>query len=179
MGKEKFVLKIVGKEMFFWVYVFVFWVDEIIVVFLKNMLKIRELCFCEGIFFMEIFGKGYVEDVQWFLNEFGLFISFLLDIFFVKLSDFYVVKKVFNGKMSLIGVLFIQKVLKDFKLFVYWGYVIVGFNVVGFEGEGFFEFENLFLVLNVNMLEDLKFVERIVRFVRKVIFGWEDLIMGW
>lgn len=63
MGKEKFVLKIVGKEMFFWVYVFVFWVDEIIVVFLKNMLKIRELCFCEGIFFMEIFGKGYVEDV--------------------------------------------------------------------------------------------------------------------
>lgn len=55
----------------------------------------------------------------------------------------------------------------------------MGFNVVGFEGEGFFEFENLFLVLNVNMLEDLKFVERIVRFVRKVIFGWEDLIMGW
>ncbi|BAD85045.1 GTP:adenosylcobinamide-phosphate guanylyltransferase [Thermococcus kodakarensis KOD1] len=178
MGKEKPVLKIAGKEMLLWVYASASRVDETIVALSKNTPKTRELCLREGIPFMETPGKGYVEDVQWLLNEFGPFISSSSDIPFVKPSDFYAVKKAFNGKTSLTGVLPIQKVPKDLKPLVYRGYAIVGLNAVGFEGEGFFELENPLLALNVNTPEDLKLAERIARLVRKVIFGWEDLTTG-
>ncbi|WP_054839763.1 NTP transferase domain-containing protein [Thermococcus sp. JCM 11816] len=167
MGKEKPVLKIAGKEMLLWVYASASRVDETIVALSKNTPKTRELCLREGIppFIETPPGKGYVEDVQWLLSELGPFISSSSDIPFVKPSDFYAVKKAFNGKTSLTGVLPLQKVPKDLKPLVYRGYAIVGLNAVGFEGERFFELENPLLALNVNTPEELKLAERIARLV--------------
>lgn len=165
MGREKPVLKIAGREMLLWVYGAAFRVDDVLVALSKNTPKTKELCIKERIPFVETPGKGYVEDVQWLLDEFGPFISSSADIPFVKPSDFYAVKKAFNGKTSLTGVLPLQKVPKDLKPLVYRGYAIVGLNAVGFEGEGFFELENPLLALNVNTPEELKLAERIAKMV--------------
>jgi adenosylcobinamide-phosphate guanylyltransferase len=167
MWKEKPVLKIAGEEMLLWVYDAASSVDETFVALSKNTPKTRELCIRERIPYIETPGKGYVEDVQWLLGEFGPFISSSADIPFVKPSDFYALKKAFNGKESLTGVLSLEKVPRDIKPLVYRGYAIVGLNAVGLEVERFFELENPLLALNVNTPEELKLAERIAKLVRR------------
>ncbi|ASJ03482.1 cobalamin biosynthesis protein CobY [Thermococcus profundus] len=161
MGREKPVLKIAGREMLLWVYGAASRIGETTVALSKNTPKTRELCIREGIPFIETPRKGYVEDVQWLLKEFGPFVSSSADIPFVTPSDFYAIEKAFDGKTSLTGVLPLEKVPKDFNPLVYKGYAIVGLNAVGFEGERFFELENPLLALNVNTPEDLKLAGRI------------------
>ncbi len=146
MGREKPVLKIAGREMLLWVYGTASRIGgETIVALSKNTPKTKELCIHEGgIPFVETPGKGYVEDVRWLLEEFGPFISSSADIPFVKPSDFYAVKKAFEGRTSLTGVLPLQKIPKDLNPLMYQGYAIVGLNAVGVDGERFFELENRF-----------------------------------
>ncbi|NJF25659.1 NTP transferase domain-containing protein [Thermococcus sp. Bubb.Bath] len=166
MGKEKPVLRIAGKEMLLWIYETASKVGKTIVALSRNTPKTKELCLREGIPFIETPGKGYVEDVRWLLREFGPFISSSADIPFVKPSDFYALKKAFDRRESLTGVLPLQKVPKDLKPLVYQGYAVVGLNAVGLDGERFFELENPLLALNVNTPEELKLAERIERLVR-------------
>lgn len=165
MGKEKPVLKIAGREMLLRVYESASRVDEALVALSRNTPKTKELCFREGIPFIETPGKGYVEDVGWLLDEFGPFISSPSDVPFVKPGDFYAIKKAFDGKESLTGVLSLKRVPKDLKPLVYQGYAIVGLNAVGIEGERFFELENPLLALNVNTPEELKLAERMAKLV--------------
>ncbi|WP_048148022.1 NTP transferase domain-containing protein [Palaeococcus ferrophilus] len=165
MGKEKPVLKIAGREMLLRIYESASRVDETLVALSRNTPKTRELCLREGISFVDTPGKGYVEDVQWLLSELGPFISSSADIPFIKPSDFYAVKKAFDGRESLTGVLPLEKAPKDLKPLVYRGYAIVGLNAVGFEGERFLELENPLLALNVNTPEELKLAEMIAELV--------------
>jgi adenosylcobinamide-phosphate guanylyltransferase len=167
MGREKPILKIAGREMLLWVYDAASRVDEVFVALSRNTPKTKELCIHEGIPFIETPGKGYVEDVQWLLKEFGPFVNSSADIPFIKASDFHAIEKAFDGKTSLTGVLPLQKVPRDLNPLVYRSYAIVGLNAVGFEGENFFELENPLLALNVNTPEDLKLAERIAKVVKR------------
>lgn len=167
MGREKPVLKVNGRPMLLRVYEEASKVDETLVALSRNTPKTKELCLREGIPFIETPGKGYVADVGWLLDELGPFISSSADIPFVKPSDFYAIKKAFDGRTSLTGVLPLEKVPKDLKPPTYRGYAVVGLNAVGFEGEEFFELSNPLLALNVNTPEDLRLAERIAGLVNK------------
>ncbi len=161
MGKEKPVLKIAGKEMLLRVYEQAEKVDEVLIALSKNTPKTRELCRKERVPFVETSGRDYVGDIQELLKEFGPFISISADIPFVKACDFWLIKKAFDGKRSLTGVLPLSLVPKDLSPVVYKGYAIVGLNAVAEEGEEFFELSNPLLALNVNTPEDLEKAERV------------------
>ncbi|NJE47297.1 GTP--adenosylcobinamide-phosphate guanylyltransferase [Thermococcus sp. GR7] len=166
MGQEKPVLKVAGKQMLLWVYEEAGEVDDVLVALSRNTPKTRELCLREGIPFTETPGKGYVQDIQWLLREFGPFVSVSADIPFVKASDFWLIEKAFDGKTSLTGVLPLEKVPGDLNPVVYRGYAIVGLNAVAEEGERFFEFTNPLLALNVNTSEELELAKRIANLIR-------------
>ncbi|AHF80356.1 NTP transferase domain-containing protein [Thermococcus paralvinellae] len=161
MGKEKPILKIAGKPMFFWIYEQAEKVDDVLIALSKNTPKTKGFCIKEGISFVETSGKGYIHDIQELLKEFGPFISVSADVPFVKASDFWLIKKAFDGKTSLTGVLPLSLVPKDLNPVVYKGYAIVGLNAVAEEGEEFFELSNPLLALNVNTPEELKLAEKI------------------
>ncbi|QDA31526.1 GTP--adenosylcobinamide-phosphate guanylyltransferase [Thermococcus indicus] len=167
MGREKPVLKVGNRPMLLRVYEEAKKVDEVLVALSRNTPKTRELCLREGIPFVETPGKGYVEDLIYLLREFGPFISVSADLPFVRASDFLAIKKAFDGKTSLTGVLPLRLVPKDLKPIVYKGYAIVGLNAVGTEGEEFFELSNPLLALNVNTPEELKLANRIACLVGK------------
>ncbi|NJE06576.1 GTP--adenosylcobinamide-phosphate guanylyltransferase [Thermococcus sp. M36] len=167
MGREKPVLKIVGKPMLLWVYEETEKAGDVIVAVSKNTPETKNLCLREGIDFVETPGKGYVEDVFFLLREFGPFISVSSDLPFIKAGDVLSIAKAFDGRESLTGVLPVEKVPKDTNLLVYRGYVIVGLNAVGSSGEEFFELENQLLALNVNTPGELELAERIARLVRR------------
>ena len=163
MGMEKPVLRIGEKPMLLWVYEAASALGESIVALSKNTPKTRDLCLREGIRFVETPGKGYVNDVQWLLREFGPFLSVSADLPFVKASDISSIAKAFDGRTGLTGVLPLERVPKDLKPVIYGGYAIVGLNAVGTEGEGFFELSNPLLALNVNSPEDLQLAEKMAR----------------
>ncbi|AHL22206.1 NTP transferase domain-containing protein [Thermococcus nautili] len=165
MGREKPVLKVGGVPMLLRVYSEAKKVGETVVALSKNAPKTRELCLHEGIPFVETPGRDYVEDVKWLLRKFGPFISVSADLPFVKASDIARISKAFDRKTSLTGVLPLKLVPKDLKPVVYRGYVIVGLNAVGTDGERFFELRNPLLALNVNTPEELKLAERIAGLV--------------
>ncbi|NJE61278.1 NTP transferase domain-containing protein [Thermococcus sp. 21S7] len=165
MGKEKPVLKVGGIPMLLRVYREAEKVDETITALSRNTPKTRELCLREGIPFVETPGRGYVEDVTHLLREFGPFISVSSDLPFIRAGDFWAIKKAFNGKTSLTGVLPLKLVPKDLKPATYLGYAIVGLNAVGAEGEDFFELNNPLLALNVNTPQELKLANRIAGMV--------------
>ena len=167
MGREKPVLKIAGREMLLWVYEQASKVGETLIALSKNTPKTKELCLREGIPFVETSGKGYVQDTQILLREFGPFISVSADIPFIKASDFALMKKEFKRrKVSLTGVLPLSAVPKDLKPVVYKGYAIVGLNAVAEEGEEFFELTNPLLALNVNTPEELELANRTAKLLR-------------
>ncbi|NJE42108.1 NTP transferase domain-containing protein [Thermococcus sp. GR6] len=166
MGQEKPVLKVAGKPMLLWVYEEAGKVEDVLVALSRNTPKTRELCLREEIPFIETPGKGYVQDIQWLLREFGPFVSVSADIPFVKASDFWLIEKAFDGKTSLTGVLPLEKVPGDLNPVVYRGYAIVGLNAVAEEGERFFEFTNPLLALNVNTPEELELAKRIANLIR-------------
>jgi len=166
MGKEKPVLEVGGKPMLLRVYEEASAVGETAVALSRNTPKTRELCLREGVPFVETPGKGYVEDVRWLLREFGPFVSVSADLPFVKASDITSIAGAFDGRVSLTGVLPLEKVPRDLKPVVYRGYAIVGLNAVGTEGEEFFELSNHLLALNVNTPEELELAERIARLLR-------------
>ncbi|WP_297506998.1 NTP transferase domain-containing protein [Thermococcus sp.] len=165
MGKEKPVLRVGGKPMLLRVYGEASAIGETIIALSRNTPKTRELCLREGVPFVETSGSGYVEDVRWLLREFGPFVSVSADLPFVKASDIGSIAKAFEGRVSLTGVLPLERVPVDVKPVVYRDYAIVGLNAVGDEGEKFFELSNPLLALNVNTPEDLKLAERIARLV--------------
>ena len=166
MGKEKPVLKVGGKPMLLRVYEEALAVGETTVALSKNTPKTRELCLREGVPFVETPGRGYVEDVKWLLREFSPFVSVSADLPFVKASDIGSIAKAFDGRVSLTGVLPLEKVPRDLKPVVYRGYAIVGLNAVGDEGEKFFELSNPLLALNANTPEELELADRIARLLR-------------
>ena len=165
MGREKPVLSVGGVPMLLRVYREAEKVDETIAALSRNTPKTKELCLREEIPFVETPGSGYVEDVTYLLREFGPFISVSADLPFVKASDIRMIEKAFDGRTSLTGVLPIEKIPRDLNPTVYRGYVIVGLNAVGTEGERFFELSNPLLALNVNTPEELKLAEKIARLV--------------
>lgn len=165
MGEEKPVLKVGGKPMLLRVYNEASAIEEIIVAISRNTPKTRELCLREGVPFVETPGRGYVEDVQWLLREFGPFVSVSADLPFVKASDISSIAKAFDGRTSLTGVLPLEKVPRDLRPPTYRGYAIVGLNAVGSEGEKFFKLSNPLLALNVNTPEELKLANRIAGLV--------------
>ncbi|HII61057.1 NTP transferase domain-containing protein [Pyrococcus horikoshii] len=165
MGAEKPILKVNGKPMILRVYEESTKVGETLVAISKNTPKTRELCIKEGIPLIETPGEGYVEDVRYLLKELGSFVSVSADLPFVKACDIAEVKKAFDGKTSLTGVLPLSKVPTDLRPVVYKGYVIVGLNGVGFEGEKFYELSNPLLALNVNTPEELKLANRIAKLI--------------
>ena len=167
MGQEKPVLKVGKKPMLLRVYREAEKAGETLVALSKNTPKTKKLCLREGIPFVETTGKGYVEDVQWLLREFGPFISVSADLPFLKASDVMALKKAFDGRTSLTGVLPLKFVPQDLRPVVYRGYAIVGLNAVGTEGERFFELSNPLLALNVNTPEELKLARRIARLVER------------
>ncbi len=166
MGREKPVLKVGGKPMLLRVYEQAKKAGETIVALSQNTPKTRELCLRGGIPFVETPGRGYVEDVGWLLREFGPFVSVSADLPFVKASDIALIRRAFNGKKSLTGVLPLGLVPKDLNPVVYKGCAVVGLNAVGTEGERFFELGNPLLALNVNTPEELYLAERIAELVR-------------
>ncbi len=165
MGREKPVLKVGRKPMLLRVYEEASAVGETAVALSRNTPKTRELCLREGVPFVETPGKGYVEDVQWLLREFGPFVSVSADLPFLKASDVGSIAKAFDGRVSLTGVLSLEKVPGDLRPPTYRGYAIVGLNAVGSEGEKFFELSNPLLALNVNTPEELKLANRIAKLV--------------
>ncbi|WP_258084386.1 NTP transferase domain-containing protein [Thermococcus thermotolerans] len=165
MGQEKPVLKVGKKPMLLRVYGEAEKAGEALVALSKNTPRTKELCLREGIPFVETPGKGYVEDLIYLLREFGPFISVSADLPFVRAGDVMAVKKAFDGKVSLTGVLPLRLVPKGLKPVVYRGYAIVGLNAVGTEGEEFLELRNPLLALNVNTPEELKLANRIARLV--------------
>ncbi len=166
MGKEKHILEVGEKPMLLRIYEEASAVGETIVAISRNTSKTRELCLREGVPFVETPGKGYVEDVQWLLEEFGPFVSVSADLPFVKASDITSIAKAFDGRVSLTGVLPLEKVPGDLRPPTYRGYAIAGLNAVGSEGEKFFELSNPLLALNVNTPEELELAERIARLLR-------------
>ncbi|CUX76898.1 Predicted adenosylcobinamide-phosphate guanylyltransferase CobY [Thermococcus chitonophagus] len=166
MGKEKPVLKVGRVPMVLRVYEEVSKVDESIVAVSRHTPKTRELCIKERIEFIETPGAGYVEDINYLLRELGPFISVSSDLPFIKASDVYEIKKEFNGRISLTGVLPLSLVPRDLNPVVYRGYAIVGVNAVGVEGEEFFILHNPLLALNVNTPWDLELANRIAGLVR-------------
>ncbi len=164
MGREKPVLRVGGRPMLLRVYGETNKVGETLVAVSKNAPKTKGLCLREGIPFVETPGKGYVEDVQWLLREFGPFISVSADLPFLKASDVYEIAKAFKGS-SLTGVLPLTLVPKDIKPVVYQNYAIVGVNAVGTGGEAFFELRNPLLALNVNTPEGLMLANRVASLV--------------
>ena len=167
MGQEKPVLRVGGVPMLLRVYYEAEKAGETVVALSRNTPKTRELCLREGIPFVDTPGKGYVEDIKWLLCEFGPFISVSSDLPFVTAGDIVAVKKAFDGKTSLTGVLQLGLVPKDLKPLIYNGYAIVGLNAVGTGEEKFFELSNTLLALNVNTPEELKLANRIARLVRR------------
>ncbi len=167
MDQEKPILKVGNKPMLLRVYEETEKVGEVIVALSKNTPRTKELCLREGVPFVETPGKGYVEDITSLLREFGPFVSVSADLPFLKASDVVVIKKAFDGRTSLTGVLPPKLVPKDLKPVVYRGYAIVGLNAVGIEGERFFELSNSLLALNVNTPEELKLANRIARLVKR------------
>jgi len=166
MGVEKPVIRVGGKPMLLRVHGQAEVVDDVVVAFSRNTPRTKELCLREGIPSVETPGRGYVEDIQWLLREFGPFISVSADLPFIKASDFQIIEKAFDGRTSLTGVLPLEKIPRDLNPTVYRGYAIVGLNAVGTEGERFFELSNPLLALNVNTPEELKLAEKIARLVR-------------
>jgi len=167
MGLEKPVLQVGGVPMLLRVYEETEKVGETLVAVSKKAPKTRELCLREGISFVETPGNGYVEDLIYLLREFGPFVSVSADLPFLKASDVEAIKKAFDGRTSLTGVLPPKLVPKDLKPVVYRGYAIVGLNAVGTWGERFFELSNSLLALNVNTPEELKLANRIARLVKR------------
>ncbi|NJE09114.1 GTP--adenosylcobinamide-phosphate guanylyltransferase [Thermococcus sp. M39] len=165
MGKEKPVLRIANKPMLLWVYEQASKVDDVLIAVSRNTPKTRELCLREGIPFIETSGKGYVHDIQELLREFGPFISVSADVPFVKALDFWLIKKAFDGKTSLTGVLPSSLVPRDLSPIIYRGYAIVGLNAVAEEGEEFFKLTNPLLALNVNTPEELELAEKIAKLI--------------
>ncbi len=165
MGREKSVLTVGGKPMLLRVYGEASAVGETVVALSKNTPKTKELCLREGIPFVETPGRGYVEDVKWLLREFGPFVSVSADLPFVKASDIGSIAKAFDGRVSLTGVLPLDRVPGDLRPAIYRDYAIVGLNTVGTEGERFFELSNPLLALNVNTPEELKLANRIAKLV--------------
>jgi adenosylcobinamide-phosphate guanylyltransferase len=166
MGVEKPIIRVGGKPMLLRVHGQAEVVDDVVVAFSRNTPRTKELCLREGIPSVETPGRGYVEDIQWLLREFGPFISVSADLPFIKASDFQIIEKAFDGRTSLTGVLSLEKIPQDLNPTVYRGYAIVGLNAVGTEGERFFELSNPLLALNVNTPEELKLAEKIARLVR-------------
>ena len=166
MGREKPVLKVGGKPMLLRVYEEASAIGETIVAISRNTPKTRELCLREGVPFVETPGKGYVEDVKWLLREFGPFVSVSADLPFLKASDISSLAKAFDGRVSLTGVLSLEKVPGDLRPPTYRGCAVAGLNAVGSEGEEFFELSNPLLALNVNTPEELELAERIARLLR-------------
>ncbi|WP_297520465.1 NTP transferase domain-containing protein [Thermococcus sp.] len=166
MGREKPVLKVGEKPMLLRVYEEASAVGETAVALSRNTPKTRELCLREGVPFVETPGKGYVEDVKWLLREFGPFVSVSADLPFVKASDITSIAKAFDGRVSLTGVLSLEKVPGDLRPPTYRGCAVAGLNAVGSEGEEFFELSNPLLALNVNTPEELELAERIARLLR-------------
>ena len=165
MGLEKPVLKTAGIPMLLRVYGRASAVGEAMVALSRNTPKTKKLCLLEGVPFVETPGKGYVEDVQWLLREFGPFVSVSADLPFVKAADIASILGAFDGRKSLTGVLPLELVPKDLKPVAYRGYAVVGLNAVAGGGERFFELRNPLLALNVNTPEDLKLAERIAMLV--------------
>ncbi len=165
MGKEKPVLRIANKPMLLWIYEQAEKVDEVLVALSKNTPKTRKFCIKEGIPFVETSGKGYVHDIQELLKEFGPFISISADVPFVKASDFWLIKKAFDGRKSLTGVLPLSIVPRDLSPIIYRGCAIVGLNAVAEEGEEFFKLTNPLLALNVNIPEELELAEKIAKLI--------------
>lgn len=165
MGAEKPVLRVGGVPMLLRVYREAGNVDEVLVALSRNTPRTRELCLREGLPFVETPGKGYVEDVTYLLRELGPFISVSSDLPFVKGGDFRAMKRAFDGRTSLTGVLPLKLVPGDLNPVTYRGYAVVGLNAVGGEGERFLELSNPLLALNVNTPEDLKLAERIAKLV--------------
>ncbi|MFA4701534.1 NTP transferase domain-containing protein [Pyrococcus kukulkanii] len=179
MGKEKPILEVGGVPMVLRVYEEVSKVDESIVAVSRHTPKTKELCIKERIEFIETPGAGYVEDINYLLRELGPFISVSSDLPFIKASDVYEMKKGFDGRVSLTGVLPLSLVPRDLNPVVYRGYAIVGVNAVGVEGEEFFILHNPLLALNVNAPWDLEFANRITKILgSKVLLEGSDLHEG-
>ncbi|ASJ04608.1 NTP transferase domain-containing protein [Thermococcus barossii] len=178
MGREKPVLKVGGRPMLLRVYGEAEKVGEVLVAVSRNAPKTRELCLREGIPIVETPGRGYVEDTLFLLREFGPFISVSADLPFLKASDVMALRKAFDGRASLTGVLPLDRVPKDLHPLTYRGYAIIGLNAVGTEGEKFFELSNPLLALNVNTPEELKLAGRIARLVEKPFKAFRELHGG-
>ena len=157
MGFEKPLALVGGKPMLLWVYESAVRAGDAVVAVSKNTPRTAEFCKERGIETIETSGKGYVEDIRFILKEFGEFVSVACDIPFVRTEDIREIVENFKG-ISLTGVLS-PKIVPEFidlkKLPIYKGWIIVGLNAVGWEGETFLELKNPLLALNVNTPEDL------------------------
>ena len=163
MGFEKPLALVGNKPMILWVYEKAVKVGDVFVAVSKNTPKTAEFCRKQGIETIETSGEGYVRDVIFILKEFGEFVSLSCDIPFVRVEDINEIARNFRG-ISLTGVLnpkIVPKFVKVESLPKYKGWILVGLNAVGFEGEMFLELKNPLLSLNVNTPEDLELANRI------------------
>ena len=162
MGREKPVLKLMGKELIMWVYKKARKVDETYVAVSKNTEKTFEFCRKNKMPFIKTSGKGYVWDVIYLLREYGPFVSIASDIPFVKSEDIISIMNDFKiKKVSITGLVPSHLVPVEFRRNE--GYIVVGLNSVAESGEDIFVFNNPYLGVNINTPADLKNAEKIAR----------------
>jgi adenosylcobinamide-phosphate guanylyltransferase len=143
----------------------------------KNTPETKKLCLEEGIEFVETPGKGYVEDIQWLLKEFGEFISVASDIPFLSKEDIDYIEEKFSRDRSLTGFVHIRCVPKGGGQNAHNLRCLVGINTVTFGEEEYIEFKNPFLAYNVNTRFDLHIANVVAKFVDEKLMKGE-LMMG-
>jgi len=162
MGKEKPVLKLMGKELIMWVYEKAKKVDETYVAISKNTERTFEFCRKNKIPIIKTFGNSYVSDVIYLLREYGPFISIASDTPFVKSEDIIAIMNDFKvKKTSITGVVPSRIVPIEFRKNE--GYILVGLNSVAESGDDTFVFDNPYLGVNINTPTDLKNAEKLAR----------------
>ena len=162
MGKEKPVLKLLGKELILWIYEKASKVDETYVAVSKNTIKTKNFCIKNGIPILNTSGNNYVDDLIYLLNEYSPFISIVSDIPFVKSEDIIAIMNDLKIKnVSITGLVPSHLVPVEFKRNE--GYIVVGLNSVAENEEDIFMFDNPYLGVNINTPTDLKNAEKIAR----------------
>ncbi len=153
MGEEKPVLKVNGTPLLLRAYNAC---QEAYIAVSRHTPRTREFCMGNNLPIIETPGKGYVEDTEWLLKEYGPFLSVASDIPFITGKDLTEMDEYFrNHPVSLTGYVPKEETPQEVDPEIYMGKCIVGINTVTHREEELFKLSNPYLAFNVNSQKDL------------------------